>query len=319
MIEASVYFYFQYDSFHSDFFYRHLKFRTTRVLLHLSAARKKLISPTTYYNNISMSSVIIPGDSLPVELESGQVIIGPGIYKYPKTQQIIPQQAGLLNVSHPNKKSSDQLLYIESNSKRYIPQVNDFVIGIITGVFGEFFKVSLQEFSSQVQLSMMAFPNATKKNRPNLKVGQAVYARVSEAVAEVDTEIECVDAETGKEGGFGLLDESGYIFEINLNFARELLFNKKCVFLEKLAARCAFEIAIGINGKVWIKCGRGLTFEAPVKTEDGEDDEMDVDSATVTLRDMKMTLAAARYLMACQNVTTDKADEELKKAFKGTQ
>lgn len=266
-----------------------------------------------------MSSVIIPGESLPVNLESGQVIIGPGIYKYPKTQQIIPLQAGVLHITHPNKKSSDQLLYIESNSKRYIPQVNDFVIGIITGVFGENFKVSLQEFSPQVQLSMLAFPNATKKNRPNLKVGQAVYARVSEAVAEVDTEIECVDAETGKEGGFGHLDESGYIFEVSMNFARELLFNKSCVFLEKLAARCSFEIAIGINGKVWIKCGRGLTFETPVNNEEGEDDDMEVDAAIVTVRDMKMTLAAARYLTACQNITVDMADEELKKAFKGAQ
>lgn len=268
-----------------------------------------------------MSRVLIPGDSLLAELDNGTLaIIGPGIYKYPKTQEIIPLQAGLLKVSEPIKKSTNKLLYIESNSKRYIPQVNDFVIGIVTGVYGEYFKVSLQEFSPQVQLSMMAFPNASKKNRPNLKVGQAVYARVSEAVPEVDTEIECIDPETGKEGGFGVLDESGYIFKVNMNFARELLFNKSFIFIEKLAAYCAFEIAIGINGKVWIKCGNGLTFETAAKKDDDDDVDMDAEaSETVSIRDMKMTLAAARYLTACQHVTTDKADEQLKKAFKGTQ
>lgn len=267
-----------------------------------------------------MSRIILPGDSLRAELDSTLLaIIGPGIYKYPKTQQIIPLQAGLLKVNQ-GKPLASTLLYVDSDSKRYIPQVNDFVIGIVTGVYGEFFKVSLQEFSPQVQLSMMAFPNASKKNRPNLKVGQAVYARVSEAVAEIDTEIECIDPETGKEGGFGVLDESGFVFAVHMNFARELLFNKSCVFLEKLAARCAFEIAIGINGKVWIKVGSGLTVKYEEKPDDEDDVDMDAEALrTVSVRDMKLTLAAARYLMACQNVAVEDADDELKKAFKGTQ
>lgn len=263
-------------------------------------------------------SIILPGDSLASEIEGqSQVIIGPGIYKYPKSQEIIPHQAGILKATAASKKGQEKLLFVESNSKRYIPQVNDLVIGYITGVYGDFFKVSLQQHSPQVQLSMMAFPNATKKNRPNLKIDQAVYARVSEAVAEIDTEIECFDAETGKDGGFGLLDESGYIFDVNMNFARELLFNKSCVFLEKLAATCLFEIAIGINGRVWLKCGNGLQTE-PVVQKQGDDEDMtDAAAATASLKDMKLTLAAARYLQLCQHVGTDKAGEELKKAFRG--
>lgn len=263
-------------------------------------------------------SIIFPGDSLAPEMEGqSQVIIGPGIYKYPKSQEVIPHQAGILKSTSASKKGTEKLLFIESNSKRYIPQVNDFVIGYITGVYGDFFKVSLQQHSAQVQLSMMAFPNASKKNRPNLKVGQAVYARVSEAVPEIDTEIQCFDAESGKEGGFGLLDESGYIFEVNMNFARELLFNKSCVFLEKLASRCAFEIAIGINGRVWIKCGNGLQTEPIVQNKEDEDETMtDAAVAGASLQDMKLTLAAARYLQSCQFVSTDHAGEELKKAFR---
>lgn len=264
-------------------------------------------------------TIVLPGDSLASEIEGqSQVIIGPGIYKYPKSQEIIPHQAGILKSTSASKNEKEKLLFVESNSKRYIPQINDFVIGYITGVYGDFFKVSLQPHSPQVQLSMMAFPNATKKNRPNLKVDQAVYARVSAAVAEIDTEIECFDAETGKEGGFGLLDESGYIFDVNMNFARELLFNKSCVFLEKLAAKCAFEIAIGINGRVWIKCGNGLQTEPVAQNQENDDEAMtDAAAATASLKDMKLTLAAARYLQQCQFVSTDNANEELKKAFRG--
>lgn len=261
-----------------------------------------------------MSRIIIPGDSLLKGIsEEDEITIGPGIYKTPKTQEIIPQQAGYLKVIE--KKGNDKLLFIESNSKRYIPQVNDLVVGVVTGTFGDFFKVSLQDNSQQVQLSMMAFPNASKKNRPNLKVGQAVYARISEANPEVDIEIECIDPETGKEGGFGPLDESGFLFHVNLNFARELLFNKSCIFLEKLAAKYPFEIAIGINGRIWIKVGEGLSKKT---TETKEEEDVDMDKSDVSFKDMRLTLAAANYLQACQRITQDKADAALKNAFKET-
>lgn len=262
-----------------------------------------------------MSLTIIPGDSLLSLTQVESIVIGPGIYKSPRTQQIIPLQSGLLKEMVVNKKTNEHLLYIDSKSKRYIPQTNDFVVGIVVGTYSDEFKVSLQEFSPPVQLSMMAFPNATKKNRPNLKVGQAVYARVSEAVPEVTTEIECIDPETGKDGGFGPLDESGYIFCVNQNFARELLFNKSCVFLEKLAAKVAFEIAIGINGRIWIKSGAGLNLESA--KEVNENYALNKEEAAFNVKDMKMMLAAANYLQSCQSIPASGADAALKEAFKG--
>lgn len=260
-----------------------------------------IIRPTHQHNPMS-NKLIIPGDVLPLDTEV-KTTIGPGIYKNPKTQNIIPASAGLLSIK-TNKNQTNQVVYIESNSKRYIPQTNDFVIGIIIGLIGESYKVQLQDFSTTVMLPMMAFPNATKKNRPNLKVGQAVYARVSQAIPEIETELECIDPETGKEGGFGLLDEAGYIFDVKLNFARELLFNASSVFLEKLAAKCVFEIAVGINGKIWIKCGDGLKLE----TETGEPNDSYV-------KDMKHTLAAARYLTKCQHVSAEDVEQVLEEAF----
>ncbi|KAK6457569.1 exosome complex exonuclease RRP40 [Scheffersomyces xylosifermentans] len=255
-------------------------------------------------------SLIIPGDSLPIDSRDSEIktTIGPGIYKNPQTQSIIPTNAGVINVQQ-NKAKTTQLVYVESNSKRYIPQTNDFVIGIVTGVVGEAYKVLLQDFSTAVLLSMMAFPNATKKNRPNLKIGQAVYARVSQAIPEIETELECIDPTTGKEGGFGLLDESGYIFTVNLNFARELLFNPNSIFLEKLASRCKFEIAIGINGKVWIKCGEGIKLEKETSEEEGK-------TPRENTRDLKSTLAAARYLTKCQKISVESLDQVLDEAFK---
>lgn len=256
-----------------------------------------------------VSNLVIPGDSIIIkDTKTTKTTIGPGIYKNPQTQVIIPASAGILNVK-TNKQNTNTVIFTDSNSKRYIPQTNDFVIGIIVGVFGESYKVQLQDFSTSVQLSMMAFPNASKKNRPNLKIGQAVYARVSQAIPEIDTELECIDPLTGKEGGFGLLDESGYIFNINLNFARELLFNQNSIFLEKLSTKCKFEIAIGINGKVWLKCGDGIR-----QTNDTEDDENEKRSGSA--KDLRATLAACRFLTRCQHISPNKVDIELKEAFK---
>lgn len=251
-----------------------------------------------------MSNIIVPGDAVPTDIENATINIGPGIYKDPLTQHTIPSSAGILNIK-TNKQKNKQLVYVDYNSKRYIPQTNDFVIGLITGTYGEYYKVSLQNFSTPVLLSMMAFPNATKKNRPNLKAGQAVYARVSQAIPDIETELECIDPTTGKEGGFGLLDESGFLFDINLNFARELLFNTNSIVLEKLASRCAFEISIGINGRVWIKCGEGLILDQESSEENN------------SRKDVRTTLAAANYIVSCQHATINEIDAKLKEAFKG--
>lgn len=191
-----------------------------------------------------MSKLIIPGDDLIVP-DNKELVIGPGIYVTPITKEIIPVHSGIL-------QQQDNSLHIESNSRRYIPSSNDYVIGTITGAFGDNFRVSLSNFSFPVSLSAMAFPNATKKNRPNLKVGNLVYARVSNASPEVDVEIECIDPTTGKDGGLGLL-EGGYVFDVTLSFARSLLFDINHSFLDLLVKKCKFEIAIGLNGKIWIK------------------------------------------------------------------
>lgn len=246
-------------------------------------------------------TVIIPGDTI----EHGKVktTIGPGLYRQPTSNNIIPVSAGFLH-DKTNKQGSNRLVYIDSNSKRYVPQVNDFVIGVVTGVIGEAYKVLLQDFSSTVLLSMMAFPNANKKNRPNLKNGQAVYARVTKAISDIESEIECMDS-MGKEGGFGVLNESGFIFDVSLHYARELLFNQNSPVLEKLSSRCKFEIAIGINGRIWIKCGDGL-----VDVREDEDESNMV-------YDIETTLAAATYIKSCALVGPEEFDHELSSAFKG--
>ncbi|KAI5955730.1 RRP40 [Candida jiufengensis] len=263
-------------------------------------------------------SIIIPGDQLPIDAQNPHIntTIGPGIYKIPKTQDLIPSTSGYLEV---NKHQNSQSAYIESNTKRYIPHNNDFVIGTIVGSIGEYYKVSLQNFSSTVLLNFFAFPNTNKKNRPNLKTGQVVYGRIvnDDNDSTFETEIECFDASNNREsGGFGILDDSGYIFNVPLNYARELLYNSKSSVLENLAKKVQFEIAIGINGKIWLKCSDGLQqFKLDNNEQEIEDEEENLKQKN--FKNLKDTLAAVKYIQRCSRITSDKFENELKLCFKG--
>ncbi|AET37774.1 exosome non-catalytic core subunit RRP40 Ecym_2015 [Eremothecium cymbalariae DBVPG len=195
-----------------------------------------------------MANLVIPGDKLSINNEV-PLSLGPGVSCDPRSQEVRPVNAGLEVVSNTKKGQS---LYVDYNSKRYLPSVGDYVIGLVTASFSDSYKVSLSSFSSSVVLSYMAFPNATKKNRPTLKVGDLCYARVCSAEKDLEAEIECVDSTTGKDAGFGIL-EGGAVVEVPLAFARELLFNNQYPFLPILAQNIEFEVAIGLNGKIWIK------------------------------------------------------------------
>ncbi|GMG39418.1 unnamed protein product [Ambrosiozyma monospora] len=209
-------------------------------------------------------TLVLPGDEIQITSDPTQEItLGPNVKLAPSTSangnqcneeeddddKLIPTTAGLLNIQQ--KKATD-IYFIESNTKRYTPQVNDLVIGTILGGFDVYYRVSLNNFSPPVLLNQFAFPNATKKNRPHLKNGDVVFARVSNCERNVDAELSCVDPITGKDGGFGLLD-GGILVDVKLAYARYLLFEPEAPVLQALVKKCKFETAIGVNGKIWIK------------------------------------------------------------------
>ncbi|TID29678.1 hypothetical protein CANINC_001797 [Pichia inconspicua] len=193
-------------------------------------------------------NLVIPGDKIILNDNSEEYAIGPNIRL--KDSILTPTTAGLF-VSKPGKKNTS-LYYVDSSNGRYIPQVGDLVLGTILGQFGDYYRISLNEFSQNVILNIYSFPNASKKNRPRLQVRDLVYARVSSAEKSVDVELTCIDPVTGKDGGFGVLN-GGYCFNVSTAYARFLLFTDNAPILKKMAEKISFEIAVGVNGKVWIK------------------------------------------------------------------
>ncbi|VEU20783.1 DEKNAAC101709 [Brettanomyces naardenensis] len=198
---------------------------------------------------------VLPGDQIDVStvVTGAAVTLGPNVALSKSNLEqtaLSPTTAGLLNVK--NAESRSPVYYVESNGRRYNPQVNDYVIGIIVGAFGEYYRVSLNSFSAPVLLNQFSFPNASKKNRPRLQTGDLIYARVESVQRNMEAELSCIDPTTGKDGGFGLLT-GGFVFDVKLAFARYLLFDADAKILSELVKKCKFEIAIGVNGRIWIK------------------------------------------------------------------
>ena len=123
----------------------------------------------------------------------------------------------------------------------------------------DFYHCSITPHTPLAQLPQLAFEGATKKTRPQLSAGSLVYARVSLANKHMDPELECMHPGTGKADGLGEL-KGGMVFDVSLGLARRLMMPDPVkqggvVVLEECAERAPFEIAVGRNGRVWIRAG----------------------------------------------------------------
>lgn len=90
-----------------------------------------------------------------------------------------------------------------------------------------------------------------------------VYARVTLAEKDIEPEIACVSASTGKAEGLGEL-KGGHVISCGIRFSRHLMDDKKTTLYE-LGQQMPYELAIGVNGQVWINSDSVDSIMAVVK------------------------------------------------------
>jgi exosome complex component RRP40 len=88
-----------------------------------------------------------------------------------------------------------------------------------------------------------------KKNKPDLKIGSLIYARVILANKDIEPEISCLSARNKAEG-YGELNE-GYMFKSSINLCYTLL-DDDCLILKLIGKYVPYEIAVGMNGRIWV-------------------------------------------------------------------
>lgn len=83
--------------------------------------------------------------------------------------------------------------------------------------------------------------------------GDLVYARVITANRDMDPVLSCMDS-SGRAAGFGPL-KGGLVVECSLPHARTLLAKPPGPVLAALGAKLKFELAVGLNGRLWVHSG----------------------------------------------------------------
>ncbi|KAF5299411.1 hypothetical protein FQA39_LY11557 [Lamprigera yunnana] len=193
--------------------------------------------------SINVGDFVVPGDVIKsLSSANGITLTGPGLHSHEEPNCLLVTRAGTLCFKVPN------IYWVEGLQQHYYPKRGDLVVGIVTKKAGNVLKMDIGS-SELACLPLLGFEGATKKQKPDLQVGDVVYARLLTAHREMESELVCVDSYY-KAGKLGPLSSDGFVMTLSLNFISRIL-NVKCALLRTLAKRYKYEIAVGMNGKWW--------------------------------------------------------------------
>ncbi|KAI8055805.1 hypothetical protein BDF22DRAFT_672278 [Syncephalis plumigaleata] len=164
-----------------------------------------------------MTKIILPGELVDVRFTT--CVLGPGLSQTETNVRAI--QGGILR-----SQETARSWWIESNKKRYVPALGEPVIGQITSRHAEEYRV-------------------------DIGVGALIYARISLADKDMEPELECINPSTGKSEGYGELTD-GFMVTCSLAHSLRLL-RPNAAALTALGQHIPFEVAVGMNGRVWIR------------------------------------------------------------------
>jgi len=204
--------------------------------------------------------LVFPGDTFTVDSKETKTIIGKGMSLLPKKSnekhaldKVLTTKVGILR----QLSVKPRRFFVESRVKRYIPTVNDELVGVVVGKFGMTYKVEISA-PRYGYLDFLAFHGATKRNRPNLRIGAVVYCKVVEADRNLNPVLSCKSETFKKEwmSGEAFYTElkNGFTFMVSVAYAFELR-KKDNYCLNYLGSKIAFEIVVGSNGRIWINTG----------------------------------------------------------------
>ncbi|CAK4085000.1 unnamed protein product [Aphanomyces euteiches] len=193
----------------------------------------------------------LPGDDVTQHITNvtRKLRLGAGLIADDQNR-VVCTNAGVLRYRPPNR------YWIDFNHKRYLPSVDDGVVGMIVDRNAEFYRVDIGG-AAHATLGMLAFDGASKRNRPNLQPGSLIYCRVLRAAKDLEPCVTCEAPShlTKKDWmtGLAIYGEliGGFVFKISIGLAKSLL-EDDCVVLTALGKSVPFELAVGVNGVVWL-------------------------------------------------------------------
>ncbi|XP_061490957.1 exosome complex component RRP40 [Rhineura floridana] len=247
-----------------------------------------------------IGQVVLPGDALLLpghtQAESerlclatsgpqkGRLVCGPGLRR--GGDGLLVTKCGLLRYRGPggpagSGSGSGGTYWVDSQQRRYVPVKGDHVIGIVTTKAGDIFKVDVGG-SEQASLSYLAFEGATKRNRPNVQVGDLIYGQFIVANKDMEPEMVCIDS-SSRANGMGVIGQDGFLFKVSLGLIRKLL-ALECEIIQDLGQLYPFELVLGMNGRIWVRA-----------------------------KTIQQTLIVASVLEACEHMTAEQRKQAISK------
>jgi len=195
------------------------------------------------------ATVVIPGTDVSAILDQSDTThLGGGLVRL-RNGSVVCSLAGYLHAS--NKRC-----WVGEAGKRNLPMEGDVVIGTVVENLGESYSVDVGG-PRLASLDALAFDGASRRNAPNLHSGALLFCRVIRSGHDVEPQITCEAPGTGKkkdwttgETQFGEL-KGGCVFQVRRSTCRMLCESNNLV-LVALGKQLAFEICIGLNGRIWI-------------------------------------------------------------------
>lgn len=231
-------------------------------------------------SSFKIGDTVLPGDDVTDAVRTSttqRIVIGPGLRR--EGGQVVAARSGVLKMPQNN------VFVVDAYQKRYIPVKDEHVVGIVTNAGSDVFRVDIGA-SVSASLSYLDFEHATKKNRPNIQVGDVVYAKLSTAGRDMEPELVCVDSH-GKANKLGKL-EDGFLITCSLNLIRKLL-SVNCPLLKALGQKWPYECAFGMNGKVWIKA-RSVKETIAIANAIFESEQLDNDQTKQMCRNLGLII-----------------------------
>uniref|UniRef100_A0A5S6QTL7 S1 motif domain-containing protein n=1 Tax=Trichuris muris TaxID=70415 RepID=A0A5S6QTL7_TRIMR len=114
-------------------------------------------------------------------------------------------------------KQRGKWCWLDYMDKHYVPMVGDQVVGQVTHKIADGWRVEIG-CAGLVNLPYMSFANATKRMRPNVRIGDLVYGKI---VQTYEVEMSCVGR------GYGVLPSGGNILRFPPGDARRLLLHRE--------------------------------------------------------------------------------------------
>ncbi len=114
--------------------------------------------------------------------------------RIPKSSKSKPKE----KENNLNNESEESIIPSIYYGNYYNPKVGDIVIGIITQKTFEYFRVNIST-NKEATLNSIDFEGATRKTRPNLSVGDVVFAQIEKENKYSNVTLTCKSA-TNKKG-----------------------------------------------------------------------------------------------------------------------